>query len=33
MQKILVIGTFIFLLVDTIFILCACRLSSKYDNQ
>lgn len=33
MQKVLGVGVSIFLLVDTVFILCACKLSSKYDNN
>lgn len=33
MQKVFVVGGSIFLLVDTIFILCACKLASKYDNN
>ncbi len=33
MHKVLAVGGSLFILADTIFILCACKLSSKYDNN
>ena len=33
MHKVLIVGGSIFLLVDTVFILCACKLASKYDDK